>query len=155
MGGLRPARRMGSLRHLDGNALTPALVLAAMMQLASTEPVTAPWASTYATTAAQISEAAPDDEIARILVAIGWCESRFNPDALHPVDHAAGVWQIVPHWGAPSAATAVRLVVESQRVCRNARPNERLAWYAKGGAGCDPRGYVISRHRMALARSLQ
>ncbi len=130
------------------------VVLHAMLRLAATEPINVPWVATYGETAIEIAEAAPDDETAFLLVAIGWHESRFNPDALTRADGARGVWQIVPHWGEPSAETAVRLIVESRRVCRKARPDERLAWYAKGGASCNPKGYAVSRHRMALAHRL-
>lgn len=129
-------------------------ILVAMLRLAATEDASPSWADTYANTAIEIADAALDDETAFLLVAIGWHESRFNPDALTRADGARGVWQIVPHWGEPTAETAVRLIVESRRVCRKARPEERLAWYAKGGASCDPRGFAISRHRMALARQL-
>ncbi len=134
-------------------AMLSAAILRVMLALASTETA-APWASTYETTANEIALAAPDHETAFLLVAIGWYESRFNPAALDPRDGDSGVWQIVPHWGTPNAATAVVLIVESRRVCRAAKPDERLAWYAKGGATCDPKGYAISRHRMALARRL-
>lgn len=135
--------------------MSPAVILAAILHLASTESVTAPWAPTYEATAREIAIAAPDEETAFVLVAIGWHESRFNPQALHPIDHAAGVWQIVPHWGAPSAQTAVKLILESRRVCAKAKPEERLAWYAKGGAVCEPSGFPLSRHRMALALRLR
>lgn len=128
-------------------------VLRLMLALGATEPPS-PWLSTYDRTAIEIADAAPDVETAAVLVAIGWNESRFNPDAVHRTSRARGVWQISPHWRDYSARMAVFLVLESQIVCRKAKPGERLAWYAQGGAGCDPRGFAISRHRMALASRL-
>ncbi len=130
--------------------MTYAWVLRLMMSLVVTEPPRASWADTYEATAREIARATDGDpEMAAILVAIGWYESRFNPRARDPRDGASGVWQIVPHWGTPSAATAAWLVTES----RAYDPAHQLAWFACGDT-ITPHCQAISSHRMHLAARL-
>lgn len=133
--------------------VSAAWVLSVMLQLAATETITAPWASTYEDTANEIAAATDDPEMAAVLVAIGWHESRFNPAALTPQDGAKGVWQTVPYWGPPSAKTTVRVILDSFRVAAKLPKQERLAPYACG-PHLTPRCIAISRHRLSLASRL-
>jgi len=133
-----------------------------LVWMAILEPA-APWLETYADTASAIAsacEARPAFgtplRCAAILTALGYHESRFNPDAVGKAGEL-GVWQIAPSWHPPKdldgrARMAVWLVEESTKRCHDRPMLERLGWYASGGGTCGRP--ATSRIRMALALAL-
>jgi hypothetical protein len=129
----------------------------------------APWLATYAITSASIAEvveaerplfdgAHGRERTAALLVSLAWFESTFQPDALGDKGKAHGLYQVHGHGelGEPLEATRVALAMirQSFAICR-ARPlEERLAWYAQGGADCSAMSAEAlkkSRHRIAKA----
>ncbi len=130
-----------------------AWTLALMLSLAATEPVVAPWADSYPDTAAEIASATQDPEEIAILTALAFEESRFSPTAVSA--DARGMWQTSPHWGPPTAATALRLVRLSLGFCGHGL--NALSWFANGGPN-PKRGHCrpspLSAIRMRRARAL-
>lgn len=106
-----------------------AWTLRLILALAATEAPPAPWADGYAGTALEIAQATQDPIEVATLVAVAWEESRFKPDAIS--SDARGRWQTSPHWGPPTAATALRLVRLSWGFCGHGLNG--LAWYTNGG----------------------
>lgn len=131
------------------------------------------WVATYPETADAIASVCAQEastyELAlrcsAVLVALSWFESRFDPTAEGDEGRSLGLWQIQAGTARStrtqlldtrsSAIAASRLVRLSTRICRARPREERLAWYAAGGVGCSSeRGFVLSRHRMAIADAL-
>jgi len=150
-----------------------AWIVALMLVL---EPAS-PWLGTFRGTALAVDRAchaAPlypgEDGPARCaaeLIAIGWYESRFEPDALaHDGSGTVCLGQVDAR-GLMASADAIRTDIdvcihamlerarESHRVCalRGRGPLERLGQYTGGGGACD-RGLAESRRRAALADAL-
>ncbi len=142
-------------------------ILSLIVSLMSAE-VPTPWVDTYADTAHEIADAVDAiplpgergaEHMAVVLVAIGFYESRFQPDAAGDCGgktpsfancQSIGAWQISKANGKPTAANAARLVRTSWNVCKEHPITERLAWYAAGFQGCS-KGLGASRGRMNLA----
>lgn len=125
----------------------------------------APWLESYQETAYAIADACDERPIfgspercASILVALAYHESRFDTQAEGDGGRSFGAFQISRHWLKPGqdietqARKAIDLIVESQRVCRRHPLEEKLGWYASGGATCGrPKS---SRIRMHLAKQI-
>jgi hypothetical protein len=136
-----------------------AWVLRLVLALAVTENVEPPPELASAITAAAEERplAGEPARMAAVLVAIAWRESRFKADAVGDKGQSVGVWQISRYWKPPAdvagqARKAAELVVESFRVCARHPLEERLGWYASGGATCG--ALAASRGRMHLAGRL-
>jgi hypothetical protein len=136
----------------------------------------APWRDTYPATAEAIGRVATESPLyegedapvrtAALLVSLAWHESRFNVGARDQTGgHAIGLYQIEPSnipkdlralvLRDPLVATrqARILIAMSFRICKG-KEKPPLAWYAKGGNGCDVRGRKESDARLWLARRL-
>ncbi len=114
----------------------------------------APWADTYVDTAFAIADAAEEhplfaghdgaERTAALLVALAKFESDFDPAAVGDHGASLGLFQVnrlhAPRRdllrSGPAARVATGLLGASLRVCRGRPPEEALAWYAAGGAGC-------------------
>ena len=141
-----------------------AWVTSLVLALAQTEHVTPP--PELAPAIARAADARPVPagaagraNMAVMLVAVAWAESRFQLDAVGDKGQSLGAWQLSKHWRAPKDAEgqadrAAELLAESHRVCRPRPLRDRLAWYAKGGAGCSDAGAAASRWRMGIAMKL-
>lgn len=121
-------------------------------------PQTVSWSSSYSDTASAIAEACSNDlRCAAILTAIGYHESRFDPDAVGDNGQSVGLFQISRAWRPgetveEQAVTAVRIVRDSFRICHAKPMEERLGFYASGKGVCGrPK---TSRIRMHLAKQL-
>ncbi len=131
----------------------------------------APWSDSYLETAiaiADVVEASPplfdgaDGRIktAALLVSVAWFESRFRVDAVGDHGSAHGLYQQHDRGDLTDPHNATRVAIEqlriSLRACRSHPLDDRLAFYASGGAdGCEREaGQRASRHRMSLARRL-
>jgi membrane-bound lytic murein transglycosylase MltF len=139
----------------------------------------APYADTFAATAAAIDKVAheeplydDDDGVVRTaaeLVSLAFHESRFDPKAVAPDGSSLGLTQIdlsnLKNLGLSrkeelfdpetNLRAAVKLMRISYRLCRWHPIDERLANYASGGGTCSvPEGLVASRKRMRLAAAL-
>lgn len=125
--------------------------------------MTPEWAASYPVTAQEIADEAERDPLlkapqhtAAIMVVTAYQESRFDE---HPCSRLKeydcdggavwGKWQTWKHWGPPTAETAAKLLHDSFRICAKHPLEERLGWYAAGGAGCEKR-LDLSRYRMGL-----
>jgi hypothetical protein len=111
-------------------------------------------------------------ETAALFLALAEFESGYNPNALGDCTpgkpksvatcQSLGLFQISgAHAPRPellvsglAALHARRLLETSMRICRKEAPARRLAWYAQGGEGCSPKGFVKSEHRTGLAQRL-
>ncbi len=131
---------------------------------------TAPWSGTYAATATAIDQVVheqpslfTDDleglqKTAAVLVSLAWFESTFKPNAVGGGGRFRGLYQTGGHGDLADPVVATRvalaLVRESFELCR-ARPlEERLAYYAAGGASCrdvPPDALARSRYRILKA----
>ncbi len=128
------------------------------------------WDDTFPSTAAAIAEAASEDPLwppedngvartAAILLAFGFTESRYRPDAVDPSGFTFGLFQVSRQWGtrkslldpATAAQTAIRLLRESMRVCAKRPEAERWAWFTDGTATCPVAGYRRSAWRHGIA----
>ncbi len=135
-----------------------------------------PWADTYEATAHAIADASVQSPLftgahgaertAALLVATGFFESRFRPDAIG--DHgrslcmlqvgesnlkALGVTREAMLTDLPTCLRAgLTMMKGSFSVCRGRPIEEWLGHYTAGGQGC--RGLVESRHRVGLALRL-
>lgn len=142
-----------------------AWVLALMVLLAPR----APWRASYETTAAGMVEGAiavpvfsGPRAIERTLaldVAVAFFESTFRVDAVGDHGAAKSLYQVhgaMPEDARAATVEANRLMLQSFRACRGLPLEERLAWYASGGAdGCsNEAGRQASRHRVGLALGL-
>ena len=139
----------------------------------------APWKSSYLDTAhaiEDVSRESPlypgDDGPARTaaeIVAIGYFESHFDPNAVGDKGSSIGFGQIgvsnLRDLGLKSPddlrdvrtnlRAMVTLLRESHRVCRGHPLRQQLAAYATGRGLCTvPEGIVASEHRMARAELL-
>lgn len=131
-----------------------------------------PWENTYVRTASAIAYEAEthpldDDDAggyltAAQMLAFGFTESRYKPDAVDPSGMTYGLFQIERTW-APRAALLSppesahwfrELVSQSNQVCASRPAPERYAWYIMGGRGCNPDGFVKSRRRFNLAQRI-
>lgn len=131
----------------------------------------APWRSSFESTAVAIAEAAEsdplwpewDDGVARtaaLLTAFAYTESRMKPDAVDRGHTTWGLFQISPQWAPRSelldpphaARHAIRLLRESMGICAKRPEAERWSWFTNGTAGCPESGYRRSawRHGIAL-----
>lgn len=129
----------------------------------------APWRDSYAATAAAIATIVEAERpmfegprgrerTAALLVSLAWFESTFQPDALGDKGKAHGLYQVHGHGELADPVEATRVALSLVRMsfvlCR-ARPiEERLAWYAQGGADCSaPSADALtkSRHRVLKA----
>ena len=125
----------------------------------------APWADTYATTANAIAKAAEAEPLfagedgpartAALLVATGWFESRFRPDAIGDHGRSHGVFQAsrVPVADVDAqVAQALAMMRGSFATCHGRKAEDWLAQYASGGSTCtNVGGLIASRHRVGLA----
>jgi len=131
----------------------------------------APWLATFHDTAAAVADvvlveqplfegAHGRERTAALLVSVAWFESTFRPDALGDHGQAHGLYQVHDHGELADAReatrTALALMRQSFRACRALPMEERLAWYAAGGAdGCTSEaGRRASRHRVSLGMRL-
>lgn len=165
--------------------LDPAWVLSLMTLL---EP-SSPYRETFDRTALAIARGAersplPGQDAAKtaaVLVAVGWFESRFQPDAGGDCDrmtkdgicvkgspaHSFCLFQVnetnLKAYGTDRETlltdvnecvhVGLRMMHDSFRICRSKPLEERLSWYAAGRNGCDPGPEATkkSRHRMGRA----
>lgn len=134
-------------------------VLFLMLHLAAREPETK-WSETYYATASAISEVADTESEAADLIAFGWTESRFNPQAIGDHGQSIGLFQVSKSH-APvmllmlpksAAKIALKLMRTSRHICKHLPENVRLSWYTTGGPAC----YATSaaRYRQSLAKRL-
>lgn len=136
-----------------------------LIWMTSLQP-SAPWLETYPETASEIASTCETHSPSRLgssvqcaatMVSLAWFESRFDPEAVGDGGQSLGLFQVSRAWprAGSQAATALRLVLTSESICRRLPLSSRLAWYASGGPDCSSsRGALLSRHRMALAASL-
>jgi hypothetical protein len=129
--------------------------------------MTPKWAASYPQKAQEIADAAEKDPIgkssrytAALLTWTAYQESRFDDrpcerQKRYDCDGGAsvGMFQTWKGWGLPTAETSLRLMHKSFEICEKRPFDERLAWYAAGGAGCDRR-LELSRSRMHAAARL-
>ena len=139
-------------------------ILALMLGLMAHEP--APWAATYPATAAAIASAATEAPLfagkdgpartAALLVATGWHESRFRPDAIGDSGRSHGIFQAsrVPIADVNAQARgALVMMHDSFRACEGRKAEDWLAVYASGSC-TNVGGLIASRHRVGLAMRL-
>jgi membrane-bound lytic murein transglycosylase MltF len=139
----------------------------------------APYADTFATTAATIEKVAHedplydgDDGVVRTvaeLVSLSYHESHFDPRAVDKTRTSFGLTQIdASNLGTlglksieelfdpeTNLRAALKLMRISHRLCRQRPAEDGLANYASGGATCSvPEGLIASRRRMRFAAAL-
>ena len=139
----------------------------------------APYAETFAATAAAIDKVAHEDPLyddddgvvrtAAELVSLAFHESVFDPRAVDPEGQSFGLAQVhvsnLQNLGIArredlfdpetNLRAALKLMRISHRLCRGHPGDESLANYASGGPTCTvPAGLVASRRRMKLAGAL-
>jgi hypothetical protein len=139
-------------------------------------PGITPWWTSYERTAetiAQVSKADPvfsgvhgADRTAALLVALGWFESRFRPDAVGDHGRSLCMLQVgesnLKALGVTREAmltdletclhAGLKMIRTSFAACGANPLDERLGHYAAGGQGC--RGIKESKHRLGLAMRL-
>ena len=126
----------------------------------------APWRSTYETTAAAIASAATEAPLfagkdgpartAALLVATGWHESRFRPDAVGDSGRSHGIFQAsrVPIADVNAQARgALAMMRDSFHACGGRKTEDWLAVYTSGSC-TNVGGLIASRHRVGLAMRL-
>ena len=139
-------------------------------------PAITPWSDSYEQTAETIAQVATADPVfagehgadrtAALLVALGWFESRFRPDAVGDNGHSLCMLQVgesnLKSLGVTREAmltdlgtclhAGLKMIRTSFAVCWANPLDERLGHYAAGGQGC--RGVKESRHRIGLSMRL-
>ena len=139
-------------------------------------PGITPWSGGYEQTAETIAKVAQADPVfagehgadrtAVLLVALGWFESRFRPDAVGDNGRSLCMLQVgesnLKALGGTREAmltdlstclhAGLKMIRASFAVCGANPLEERLGHYAAGGPGC--RGVNESRHRVGLAMRL-
>ena len=129
----------------------------------------ATWRETYEATAQGVVDGAHDEPVfdgaygvektIALDVSVAMFESTFNPNAVGDHGAAKGLYQVhgaMPENARQATVEANRMMRQSFKACRSRPLEERLAWYASGGAtGCEnPGGQKASRHRVGLALRL-
>jgi len=129
----------------------------------------APWRASYETTAAGMAQGASEvpvfqgswavERTLALDVAVAFFESTFRVDAVGDHGAAKSLYQVhgaMPEDAHAATVEANRLMLQSFKACRALPLEERLAWYASGGAdGCSSEaGRRASRHRVSLALRL-
>lgn len=125
-----------------------------------------PWKASYEETAKAIVDGAKQvplfdgpmavERTIALDASLAWFESRFNPNAIGDHGKSRGLYQ-VQYIGPDEGVTAQtvranRMMLQSFKICSKRPLEERLAWYASGGNGCDREGGIrASKHRMLKA----